>query len=136
MFVAHHLITIEKVFRKEILTPDTSSESRERAKADVQKSQLGFLVTKIRRLGNDGFGEHVELKQKEMCDNLDDATGKTARFLFYNWNFTDFAGHLYSTSNISTHDRNVRHFYVRDHSIQDQLHFYLKAKNVTISITI
>lgn len=76
MFVAHHLITIEKVFRRDLLPlPSSASSSNQTIEEAQTKSQLGVLVSRIRRLGNEGFGEHVELKQKEMCDNLNDANG-------------------------------------------------------------
>ena len=66
MFVAHHLMTLDKTFRNKL------SASSHPAARDAS---LDDLVPKVRRLGNDSFSEHIDIKKEQLCDHLCVASG-------------------------------------------------------------
>ena len=83
MFVAHHLITVDKVFSDKLSdnppTPQSSPNqltvappSRRRSSGD---SGLGLLVPKVKKLGKEAFSDHLEVKKEELCDKLIAAEG-------------------------------------------------------------
>ena len=67
MFLAHHLITVDKVFANKIAGITPSRESR-----------LSDLVSQVRQLGNQDFTDHISVKKQQLCDHLNGAEGKNA----------------------------------------------------------
>ena len=48
---------------------------------DGKELNLASLVPKLRKLGNDGFTEHVQMKKEQLCQCLEDAKG-TGQLVF------------------------------------------------------
>ena len=69
MFVAHHLITVDKTFRNKLTTgvgmlpPETPNMSSD-------------LVPKVRKLGNEAFSKHINMKKDRLTDYLADTQGE------------------------------------------------------------
>ena len=66
MFVAHHIQTMDRHFRKKMALSANPS----------RHANLGELVPRVRKLGNDNFTQHIILKKEQLCDHLVAAEGK------------------------------------------------------------
>jgi hypothetical protein len=66
MFVAHHLMTLDKTFRNKLVASSHPA---------AKEATLDDLVPKVRRLGNDSFSEHIDIKKEQLCDHLCMASG-------------------------------------------------------------
>ena len=89
MFVAHHLITVDKVFTIKLsgTPPPDSGASPSGSGAPPTGSatlqacagvcRLADLIPRVRRLGNDALNEHVGVKREELCDQLIAAEGSS-----------------------------------------------------------
>ena len=98
MYVAHHLITIDKIFQQRLSAADgvavvgrSSSSARSPPAAAsaglsvphrrphgggvVDGGKLMDVVAWVKRLGNDSFTQHVNLKKQQLSDHLRTAKG-------------------------------------------------------------
>ena len=101
MYAAHHLITIDKVFQHRLSAADgTAVLGRLAASQSTASAGLGVLrggsrrlqpggggaggvdgaklmdvVAWVKRLGNDSFTQHVNLKKQQLSDHLRTAKG-------------------------------------------------------------
>ena len=103
MYVAHHLITIDKVFQQRLSAADGVAPASSRPVAAATSAVLGVLqagprrshpggtggggsggvdggklmdvVAWVKRLGNDSFTQHVNLKKQQLSDHLRTAKG-------------------------------------------------------------
>lgn len=100
MYLAHHLITVDKMFTRHKYTSankvvplsvDSSRELTDSSKAsDVHDglmsasddTRLRDLVSSVRRLGNDYFTRHINSKKRQLCEMLSSAKG--ARLFYSN----------------------------------------------------
>jgi len=99
--MAHHLITIDRVFQRRLsaadgtvavldhpaasprsLTVATSAStggpprrSHSESGGDVDMGKLMDVVAWVKRLGNDNFTQHVNLKKQQLSDHLRTAKG-------------------------------------------------------------
>ena len=69
LFIAHHIITIDKMFRLKLTMAGSLLP------AEGRQPQLAELVPKMRRVGNDSFTEHIKMKNADVCKLLADAAG-------------------------------------------------------------
>ncbi len=67
MFVANHLMTVDKVFGSKLAQANFPPE---------KLANLSELVPRIRRLGNEDFSEHISTKKQQLCDHLCEAEGE------------------------------------------------------------
>jgi len=81
MFIAHHLITLDKCLRIK-LTPPSSRASTSPLSGigscclEDEDQQIADLVPVIKSLGNDSFTEHIREKTSQLCQTLHDAGGE------------------------------------------------------------
>jgi len=97
MYVAHHLITIDKVFQQRLSAADGVAGPRPSSVAastalgvlrggprrphpsggggGVDDGKLMDVVAWVKRLGNDSFTQHVNLKKQQLSDHLRTAKG-------------------------------------------------------------
>ncbi|ELU07623.1 hypothetical protein CAPTEDRAFT_135408, partial [Capitella teleta] len=67
MFVAHHLITIDRIFQL----------NREKSSPRSSQGLEGFaeLVPRVKKMGNEGFSRHIGMKTGQLCDHIAAAEG-------------------------------------------------------------
>ena len=70
MFVAHHLLTVDKTFRKKLAAEDTGIVPAE------APNMSSDLVPKVRKLGNEAFTKHVTGKKERLTEYLQDTHGR------------------------------------------------------------
>lgn len=68
MFVAHHLITVEKTFRKKVQS--------DAGIVPAEAPNMADLVPKVRKLGNESFTKHMNIKKQNLSQYLTDANGE------------------------------------------------------------
>ena len=80
MFVAHHLVALDKQFQQRL------QKSKVDAMVFRRLAQLGDMVPRIRKIGNDNFTQHIVIKKQHLCDYLMMADGKyhTEMRVYYN----------------------------------------------------
>ena len=70
MFVAHHLVALEKQFNKRL------HHSKADMTAVKRLAKFGEMIPHIRKLGNDNFTQHIIIKKRHLCDYLLCADGE------------------------------------------------------------
>jgi len=70
MFIAYHVIIIDKAFRQKLLPEGGSVTSSEE-----QEPRLAELVPKMRRIGNDSFSEYLETRTSQLHQLVTSANG-------------------------------------------------------------
>jgi len=70
LFVAYHVIVIDKAFRQKLLPEGSTIMSPEE-----QEPRLAELVPKMRRIGNDSFSEYLDLRKAQLHHLLTSANG-------------------------------------------------------------
>jgi len=71
MFIAYHVIIIDKAFRQKLLPECGTTTSSEE-----QEPRLAELVPKMRRIGNDDFSEYLDTRKTQLCQLVTSANGK------------------------------------------------------------
>ena len=69
MFIAHHIVIIDRKFQKKTNAPFELPTSDKRA-------ELGELVPIVRKLGNDNFTHHIVVKNAQIKEQLGLAEGE------------------------------------------------------------
>lgn len=67
MFVAHHLITVDKTFRTKLAS--------DAGIVPAEAPNMADLVPKVRKLGNESFTKHMAMKKDRLRDYLQDTQG-------------------------------------------------------------
>jgi len=71
MFIAYHVITIDKAFRQKLVSEGSTTTSSEE-----QEPRLAELVPKMRRIGNDDFSEYLDTRKTQLRQLVTSANGK------------------------------------------------------------
>ena len=77
MFIACHVIIIDKAFRQKLLPEGGTVTSSEE-----QEPRLAELVPKMRRIGNDNFSEYLDTRKAQLHQLVTSANGKKTSFRF------------------------------------------------------
>jgi len=89
MYVAHHLITVDKVFQQRLSAVDgtvtfgpgsppvaaSAGLGVPHSAVGVDSGKLMDVVAWVKRLGNDNFTQHVSLNKQQLSDRLRPAKG-------------------------------------------------------------
>jgi len=84
MYLAHHLITVDKMFVRircsttDKVVPESSRNDDEmpiEGSVSSGSHRLRDLILTVRRLGNDYFTRHINLQKRQLCDMLSPAKG-------------------------------------------------------------
>ena len=78
MFVAHHLVALDKQFSLRL------QKSKMDSSVVLCLAQLCDMVPRIRKIGNDNFTQHIVMKKQHLCDYLMMADGE--------WGLTSVGG--------------------------------------------
>jgi len=70
MFIAYHVIIIDKAFRQKLLPEGGTVVSSEE-----WEPRLAELVPKMRRIGNDDFSEYVDTRKVQLQQLVNSANG-------------------------------------------------------------
>jgi len=70
LFIAYHVIIIDKAFRQKLLPEGGTVMSW-----DEHEPRLAELVPKMRRIGNDSFSEYLDLRKAQLHQLLTSANG-------------------------------------------------------------
>ena len=68
MYIAQHLITIDKAFQAKF--------SQLPAGVVGGQNDLGRLISKVKRLGNEAFSEHIAVKRAQLSQHLGGVDGE------------------------------------------------------------
>jgi len=72
MFIAHHVVIVDKAFRQKLIPEDEVLSS---GKEFEREPTLAELVPKMRRLGNDSFSVYIDCKQHQLSKLITEADG-------------------------------------------------------------
>jgi hypothetical protein len=70
MFIAHHVVIIDKAFRQKLIPDDGDVPAGE---GPEREPKLAELVPKMRRLGNDSFSAYIDSKKQQLSKLITDA---------------------------------------------------------------
>jgi len=70
MFIAYHVIVIDKAFRQKLLPEGGSGMSGEE-----HELRLAELVPKMRRIGNDSFSDYLDTRKSQFHQLVASANG-------------------------------------------------------------
>ena len=71
MFIAYHVVIIDKAFRQKLLPEGGTATSTEE-----QMLTLAELVPKMRRIGNDNFSEYLDTRKAHLHQLVVSANGR------------------------------------------------------------
>ena len=77
MFIAHHVIVIDKAFRQK-LVPENGSTSL----PDGLEPALAELVPRMRRLGHDSFSGYLDVRKTQLRQLITEAHGSYLSFVY------------------------------------------------------
>ena len=73
MFIAHHVVIIDKAFRQKLI-PEDEASAPVGEELDLEPT-LALLVPKMRRLGNDSFSTYIDCKKRQLSKLITEANG-------------------------------------------------------------